>query len=199
MGTIYLASNVMAPAGVEGMLCRVGCEFVYESTAATPAIAQVYVRPDGEHRIVAERCASDPELAVDEYVDAFGNRCGRLVIPEGPSTLRYDALVEVTGEADLVVPDADQCAPDALPPETILYLLPSRYCQSDRLLQVAWDLFGATEPGWSRVQAVCDWVAHQPDVHAWQRRSRGRCRGLPAAARRLSGLCPSRRDLLSRA
>jgi transglutaminase-like putative cysteine protease len=158
MGTIYLASNVMAPAGVEGMLCRVGCEFVYESTAATPAIAQVYVRPDGEHRIVAERCASDPELAVDEYVDAFGNRCGRLVIPEGPSTLRYDALVEVTGEADLVVPDADQCAPDALPPETILYLLPSRYCQSDRLLQVAWDLFGATEPGWSRVQAVCDWV-----------------------------------------
>jgi transglutaminase-like putative cysteine protease len=124
----------------------------------TPAIAQVFVRPDGEHRIVAERRTSEPEAPIHEYVDSHGNRCGRLVIPEGLSTLRYDALVEISGEADPVVADAGQCALEDLPDEAFLYLLPSRYCQSDRLLKVAWDLFGDTAPGWPRVQAVCDWV-----------------------------------------
>jgi transglutaminase-like putative cysteine protease len=140
------------------MLCRVGCEFAYESTTPTPAIAQVFVRPDGEHRIRAERRSLTPDGPIREYCDAFGNRCGRFVIPEGASTFRYDALVEVSGDADPVVPDAVQHAVDELPEDTLLYLLPSRYCQSDRLLQVAWDLFGGTEPGWPRVQAVCDWV-----------------------------------------
>jgi len=140
------------------VLCRVGCEFIYEAPAPTPAIAQVFVRPDGDHRIVAERRGLEPEAAFREFCDGFGNRVGRFVVPEGTFTLRYDALVEVSGEPDPVVPEAPQTPVEELPDEALRFVLPSRYCQSDRLLSVAWDLFGETEPGWARVQAVCDWV-----------------------------------------
>jgi len=150
-----------APPGAGGranVLCRVGCEFNYESPSPTPAVFQVHVRPDGNHRIRDERHDLDPQVAAREYVDSFGNRCARLIIPEGAVTFRYDALVEIAGDPDPVVPDAPQCRVEELPDETLLFLMPSRYCQSDRLVNVAWDLFGGTEPGWSRVQAVCDWV-----------------------------------------
>jgi transglutaminase-like putative cysteine protease len=140
------------------VLCRVGCEFVYESEAATPAVAQVFVRPDGPHRIRAERAELLPHGTLTEYLDAFGNRCGRFVMPEGPISIRYDALVEVSDEADEVAPEAPQTAVENLPNEALQFVLPSRYCPSDRLLSVAWDLFGGTEPGWPRVQAICDWV-----------------------------------------
>lgn len=140
------------------MLCRVGCEFQYDSAFESAAIAQVFVRPDGQHRIVQERIALQPDAPLYEYRDLFGNRCSRLTLPAGPSALRYDALVEISGEPDDVAPDARLANVADLPDETILYLLPSRYCPSDRLLNVAWDLFGGAEPGWARVQAICDWV-----------------------------------------
>lgn len=140
------------------MLNRVGCEFQYESSGSTPAIAQVFPRPDGEHRVVAERIVLSSGAALREYRDTFGNRCGRFVIPEGLFSLRYDALVEIPGQPDIVVPDAPQVAIDHLPDEAMLFVLPSRYCPSDRLLSVAWDLFGDSDPGWARVQAICDWV-----------------------------------------
>ena len=142
----------------ERVLCRVGCEFIYESSSPSPAIAQVFVRPDGTHRIVAERCELRPDGSAREYIDTFGNRCARFIIPEGDFTLRYDALVEVTGDPDEVAPEAEQTPIEDLPDEALLFVLPSRYCHSDHLGNVAWDLFGDTEPGWTRVQAICDWV-----------------------------------------
>lgn len=146
---------------MDQLLCRVGCEFEYECAIPVPAIAQVFVRADGAHRIIQERSGLTPGAGIEQYLDSFGNRCGRLVLPEGCSTLRYDALIEVTREPDVVVPDARQTPVEALPDDAILFVLPSRYCPSDRLLSVAWDLFGAAEPGWARVQAVCDWVHTQ--------------------------------------
>lgn len=140
------------------MRCRVGCEFIYDCAAPTPAIAQVFVRPDGSHRIVDERTTAEPATHLLEYVDSFGNRCGRFVMPEGRFTLRYDALIEVSGDPDEVAEEAAQTPIEQLPDEAILFLLPSRYCPSDRLLSVAWDLFGNTPLGWPRVQAICDWV-----------------------------------------
>jgi transglutaminase-like putative cysteine protease len=140
------------------MLCRVGCEFEYECGGPTPAIAQVFPRRDGPHRIVEERTVLRPSGALVEYLDSFGNRCGRLIMPQGRVSLLYDALVEVTGEPDEVRPEARQAPVEELPDDTILYLLPSRYCPSDQLVSVAWDLFGASAPGWARVQAICDWV-----------------------------------------
>lgn len=140
------------------MRCRVGCEFVYDAPSPTPAIVQVQVRRDGEHRIIAERDTFASFTALRQYQDSFGNHCTRLVLPAGTSTLRYDALVDVPPEPDLIVPDAAQIAVENLPDDAILYVLPSRYCQSDQLTAVAWDLFGWTEAGWARVQAICNWV-----------------------------------------
>jgi transglutaminase-like putative cysteine protease len=140
------------------VLCRVGCEFVYQVQAATPAVAQVFVRPDGPHVIRAERTELLPNARLTEYIDTFGNRCGRLVMPEGRVSLRYDAIVEVSDAPDEVAPEAPQTTVENLPNEALQFVLPSRYCPSDRLLSVAWDLFGGTEPGWPRVQAICDWV-----------------------------------------
>ena len=140
------------------MLCRVGCEFVYQAESSTPAIAQVFARRDGPHVIRGERTALLPDVRLSEYIDAFGNRCARFVMPEGPFTLRYDAVIEVSGEPDEIAAEAPQTAVEDLPNDTLMFLLPSRYCPSDRLMSVAWDLFGATESGWPRVQAICDWV-----------------------------------------
>jgi transglutaminase-like putative cysteine protease len=140
------------------VLCRVGCEFVYECAMPVPAIAQVFVRPDGAHQIVDERTSLLPFGTLREYMDSFGNRCARLVMPSGRVTLRYDALVEIAGEPDEVAPATPQTPVEQLPDDAILFVLPSRYCPSDRLVGVAWELFGGAAPGWARVQAVCDWV-----------------------------------------
>lgn len=140
------------------MRCRVGCQFDYQSTVPTPVIVQVQVRPDGAHRILDERDTFQSDSAAHTYLDVFGNRCTRTIIPEGASFFAYDALIEVSGQTDEVVPDAAHHLVQDLPDEAMLYLLPSRYCPSDQLQAIAWDLFGWTEPGWARVQAVCDWV-----------------------------------------
>ena len=108
--------------------------------------------------ILRESWASSPEIAFREYADSFANRCQRAVIPAGPFLVRYDALVEVSGESDPVRRDAPQVPPGDLPDETIQFLLPSRYCLPDRLGGAAVDSFGHVEPGWGQVEAICRWV-----------------------------------------
>src|SRR5947209_20005699 len=76
----------------------------------------------------------------------------------GEQVFRYDALVEVSGEPDEVAADAVQMPVEELPDDVLHYTLPSRFCLSDELSDTAWQLFGDTEPGWARVQAICDWV-----------------------------------------
>jgi transglutaminase-like putative cysteine protease len=93
-----------------------------------------------------------------EFSDLYGNACRRFILPGGDLQLRYDALVEVPDDPDELDPDAEQLAVEDLPDETLHFTLPSRYCLSDVLSGTAWELFGGTEPGWGRVQAICDWV-----------------------------------------
>jgi transglutaminase-like putative cysteine protease len=144
--------------GESVMRLRVGCQFAYESPAPTPAVVLVRPHPAPDHRIVREEWTIDPETPSHGYLDLFQNRCERLVLPTGWSTLRYDAVVEVSGEPDPVAPDAAQLPVEQLPDETLVYTLASRYCQTETLSQVAWHLFGQSSPGWARVQVVCDWV-----------------------------------------
>jgi transglutaminase-like putative cysteine protease len=119
----------------------------------------VRARSEVGQRAVHESHWVEPEgLSLDEYVDGFGNRCWRLTAPGGPLRVRYDAVVEVPDQPDLVVPDAPLVPVDELPSDTLVFTLPSRYVQSDALLGQAWDLFGGTPPTWARVQAVVDWV-----------------------------------------
>jgi transglutaminase-like putative cysteine protease len=110
--------------------------------------------------VVYESTWSDPQLAIHEYTDLFGNNCWRFVAPEGTSAVRYDAVVEIPETPDPVVPHAALHAVEDLPDDAIVFTLPSRYVESDKLLDVAWELFGNTAPTWERIQAVCDWVHH---------------------------------------
>jgi transglutaminase-like putative cysteine protease len=103
---------------------------------------------------------TDPSVPFAAYRDGFGNWCTRIVAPEGRIRLFTDAAVRDSGQADAVVPDALQHFVQDLPEETLVYLLGSRYCETDRLSETAWTVFGTTPLGWSRVQAICDFVHH---------------------------------------
>ena len=140
------------------MRVRVGCEFVFDVASPTPLITQIQPRPEGPHRLLSEALSLDPEVDSHEYLDSFGNRCWRLTAPTGRLTLEYDAEAEISPDPDPVVPEARQAPVEQLPDESLMFTLPSRYILSDHLAGVAWELFGGTEPGWARVQAICDWV-----------------------------------------
>jgi transglutaminase-like putative cysteine protease len=99
-----------------------------------------------------------PPLPVSTYLDAYGNVCDRLSLVEGVNLLHYDATVEVSSSYDPADKGAAQLPIESLPDDALVYLLPSRFCLSDVLYDQAWELFGAVEPGWARVQAVSDWV-----------------------------------------
>src|SRR4051794_5376351 len=100
----------------------------------------------------------DPPLAADDYCDAFGNICTRILAPAGTLTISSDQIIADSGTADLVVEDAEQHDVDRLPHDVLVFLLASRYCETDRLSETAWSLFGNVPAGWSRVQAICDFV-----------------------------------------
>ncbi len=140
------------------MQIRVGCEFRYEATWPTPAVMQVQPHQIADQRILQEAWQLTPPLALHSYIDLYGNTCQRMVIPPGNQVLNYDATIEVSESADEVAPDAVQLPVEALPDDVLHFTLPSRFCLSDVLSDMAWQLFGTTEPGWARVQAICDWV-----------------------------------------
>jgi transglutaminase-like putative cysteine protease len=106
----------------------------------------------------SERWFSEPDLSSSRYIDGFGNLCRRIDVPAGRSVLRYDAVAELEREADPVWPAAPEVAPADLPDQALAFTLPSRLCPSDDLAPAAFERFGEVAPGWSRVQAISDWV-----------------------------------------
>jgi transglutaminase-like putative cysteine protease len=141
------------------MLIRLGYELVFNLPEPVPLLLLLYVHPSRAASLrQPDRVRADPPVPVHEFTDCFGNRCGRVVAPAGRFRVWNETLVEDTGEPDPVRPDAEQHPVADLPAEALQFLLASRYCEVDRLSDVAWQLFGNTRPGWPRVQAVCDWV-----------------------------------------
>jgi transglutaminase-like putative cysteine protease len=136
----------------------VGCEFVQRADAEVHAVLQVEPRLDGRFALLDEHWASDPVAATSRYVDGFGNLCRRVTVPAGDSVLRYSAVVELAGGSDPVEEHLPEVPPAELPDATLAFTLPSRLCPSDEIGDTAWKLFGDLPPGWSRVQAICDWV-----------------------------------------
>lgn len=127
---------------------------------SAPTVATVQVRPrsDARHQLVTESWSTQPSLPIDEYTDLYGNPVKRLVMREGQLAIRYDAVVAVPDEPDPNAIEAPQLPVDQIPGELLHFTLPSRYCLSDQLTDMAWELFGQSRPGGARVQAVCDWV-----------------------------------------
>jgi transglutaminase-like putative cysteine protease len=141
------------------MHIRVGYELVYQCPQPTPMVitlnihysrASDLVRPD--HMVLS------PSVPVQAYRDGFGNWCNRFVAPEGKLTITSDTIVRDSGLPDPVVWSAQQQPVQNLPEETLIFLLGSRYCETDLLSETAWRLFGHTPLGWGRVQAVCEYV-----------------------------------------
>jgi transglutaminase-like putative cysteine protease len=101
---------------------------------------------------------TDPFVEVRQYVDDFGNVCSRVLAPAGRFVMSSDFVIRDSGLVDDYAPDAVQIAPHNLPDDVLIFLLGSRYCETDRLTDRAWSLFGRTPLGWPRVQAICDFV-----------------------------------------
>jgi transglutaminase-like putative cysteine protease len=100
----------------------------------------------------------EPSVPIRGYRDSFGNWCTRILAPRGRTRVSGGALLNDSGLPDVVVPDAWQVPVQDLPEESLLFLLGSRYCETDRLSDIAWKLFGQGPTGWGRVQAICDYV-----------------------------------------
>ena len=141
------------------MRIHLGCELTYDFANPTPMIVHLNVhfsrvgaleRPD--------HLVTTPVVPITSYRDSFGNWCNRLVAPAGAFTLGTDSVIHDDGLSDPVGHDAVQHTVEDLPSDTLLFLLGSRYCETDLLSDEAWRLFGETPTGWARVQAICDFV-----------------------------------------
>lgn len=143
------------------MRIRAGYEIAYDLPRPTPMVLMLNVRPERRSDVETyDTIYTEPNLAVHAYVDTFGNRCSRIMAPAGRLRLHADFVVRDSGLPDPVVPFAGQAPVERLPDDVLIFLLASRYCETDILMDLAWSLFGNTPPGWQRVQAIVDYV-HQ--------------------------------------
>jgi transglutaminase-like putative cysteine protease len=138
---------------------RVGFDIEYQAMVATPMVVMLSVHPSRRDDIIGvERIVAVPDVPIKFYQDSFGNVCGRLTAPAGGVRLTGRAIVNDSGAPEPVEPDAVQHPIEELPDDCLLYLMGSRYCETDKLTDIAWRLFKDTKPGWTRVQAICDFV-----------------------------------------
>jgi transglutaminase-like putative cysteine protease len=136
-----------------------GYELTYNCPQPTPMILTLSVHPSRRRDLITpDKMLVQPLVASTEYLDGFGNICHVVHAPSGQFTVSSDFLVEDSGEPDEVAPDAAQVSLEKLPVETLVYLLGSRYCETDRLGEFAWATFGKVPKGWRLVQAICDYV-----------------------------------------
>jgi transglutaminase-like putative cysteine protease len=141
------------------MFIRLGYEIEFEVPAPVAMVSMLSVHPSRVPDLRApDELAIEPDVKLSSYIDGFGNRCTRFVAPAGTLRLRSATLIEDPGTPDPVAPHARELPVGELPDDALIFLLNSRYCEVDRLSNVAVELFGATAPGWGRVQAICDWV-----------------------------------------
>jgi len=141
------------------MLIHIGYDLIYEFTAPTPMTLLLYVHPDRARDLKEpEKLIVEPEIPIHDFIDVFGNRAARFIAPAGQLRLRSESFVRDDGLVDAQNPSAQQVPIHELPPEVMQFLLSSRYCEVDRLGNIAWDLFGKSEPGWGRAKAICNWV-----------------------------------------
>ncbi|MGQ0618579.1 MAG: transglutaminase-like domain-containing protein [Panacagrimonas sp.] len=141
------------------MQIRLGYDLVYQCPQPTPMIVTLNIHYTRASDLVRpDQMRTDPWVPTSMYRDGFGNWCTRIVAPAGRIRLTADALINDRGMLEPVVPMAVQHSVETLPEATLVYLLPSRYCESDLLSDAAWKLFAHTPPGWPRVQAICDFV-----------------------------------------
>jgi transglutaminase-like putative cysteine protease len=138
---------------------RAGYEIIYDSPQPAPKVFMLNVHPSRVPDLVTpDAMKFEPPAPSSQYVDGFGNTCTRVIAPAGRFRVFTDFVVADSGLPDPVVPDARQHDIGELPDDLLVYLLGSRYCDTDLMADTAWSLFKDTRPGWTRVQAICDFV-----------------------------------------
>jgi transglutaminase-like putative cysteine protease len=143
------------------MRIRAGYEITYECPAPTPMLLMLNVRHERVGDLeTPDVIRTDPSLPLTQYRDLFGNLCSRIVAPAGRLVMSADFIIRDAGLPDTITPDAQQLAVEDLPDDVVLYVLGSRYCETEHLSDMAWRLFGGTPTGWARVQAIVDY-AHE--------------------------------------
>jgi transglutaminase-like putative cysteine protease len=141
------------------MQIRTGCELVYTCPQRTPMILTLNVHYSRASDLLApDHIRTQPAVPIDAYRDGFGNWCSRLVAPPGEIRIGTDTRINDSGLPDVVDPTAMQHAVEDLPSDTLVFLQGSRYCETDRLSETAWSLFGHTPLGWPRVWAIGEFV-----------------------------------------
>ncbi len=166
------------------MLIKAGYEIRFTTKQPTPMMALLSVHPSRTIDLKTKpHLATDPEIETRDYLDSFGNVVTRFVLPEGETVLSNDFVIEDDGQPDRMMPQAEQHRVEELPDDVLVYLLGSRYCETDRLSDTAWGLFGHVPPGWRRHQAILDFT-HQhiefgyqharPTKTAWDAHQEGR-------------------------
>jgi len=167
---------------------KVGYELIYDCPQPTPMLLVLNVHYSrASDVVIPDHLTTNPSVPIWAYRDSFGNWCTRLVAPAGQLKIASMAVVRDSGTPDIVATYAQQHPIEELPEEALIFLLGSRYCETEKLSEVAWRLFGHTQPGWSRVQAICDFVHNhitfgyehaRPTKTAWEAydERRGVCR-----------------------
>ncbi len=142
------------------MLIQVDFEMAFQFAESTPIVLLTFLHPSRDQAVRnPERFSIEPHVPVARFLDCYGNRCGRAVVPSGTVVFRHDAVLEDCGLPDLQDFGAPQARVQDLPDSVLMYLLPSRYCEVDSdLKDLSWTLFRDVQPGWPRVQAVCDFT-----------------------------------------
>ena len=141
------------------MQIRAGYDIAYECPQPTPMLLVLSVVPARFPDLATpHQIRFDPPVPSSNYQDAYGNICTRVVAPAGRFRIFNEFLIGDTGLPDAFAPQAAQVPVEDLPEDVLVFLLGSRYCDTDRLMELAWRNFSNTPPGWARVAAICDYV-----------------------------------------
>lgn len=156
---LFHSDNSFAGANRSVMLIKGGFNLAFECAEPTPMILAVHVRPERQQDLIQpEILTFYPDMPHTTYLDAFGNKCTRLTAPPGRLSIWNRFVIADSGLPERLPYDAYQHNVAELPEETLMYLLGSRYCDTQALMQDAWSLFGHYWEGWSRVSAILDYV-----------------------------------------
>ena len=141
------------------MKITAGYDIAFECFQETPMVLMLSVHPSRQPDLLTDHFIRfSPKVNAREYLDTFGNMCTRLVAPPGLMEIRNEFMIGDSGLPDEVAPDAVQIPLDELPDDALVYLLGSRYCDTEKLSEHAWKVFGDITGGWQQVQAICDYV-----------------------------------------